>query len=106
MELDQLTLESAKALEGKHFDIMLPDGGQTRLVVDAVLPFERRQRRPTRGERQPKREPFSIYFLGPPTELIEQGMYDFQNPDAKLGQVFIVPIGQDAEATEYEAVFT
>jgi len=106
MELDKLTIETAKALEGKQFDVMLPDGGRTLLTLDAVLPYERRQRRPVRGAQPERREPFSMYFIGPPTQVLAQGMYDFQHTDMSLGHVFIVPVGQDATATEYEAVFT
>ena len=106
MSLSDFTIEKAKALEGETFDVALPDGRVVQMSLDQALPYEQRQRRPARGASLPTRAPFSLYFLGPPDEVIAQGMYEFRHPQTPLGSVFIVPTGQDAAAVEYEAVFT
>ena len=102
MDLAQLTFEAAKALEGTAFQVELPDGSRVSLRLDEVLLYETRQRR---RRTAPKREPFSMYFLGPVKPLLPQAMYTFRSDTVTLQQLFIVPIGQNTEATEYEAVF-
>lgn len=106
MDLAELTIETAKPLAGTVFEVSLPDGGTTKMTLDDALTLDVRQRRRGRGAPVPKREPFSLYFLGDPSFVLPQGMYDFRSENVTLEHLFIVPIGQDAQATEYEAVFT
>lgn len=102
MDLAQLTYDAAKSLEGTTFDVDLPDGSSIRMRLDEVLRYELRQGRRARA---PKREPFSLYFLGPLEPLLPQAMYTLRSDTVTFKQVFIVPIARNAEATEYEAVF-
>jgi hypothetical protein len=104
MDLAELTFEKAKAMEGTVFRVELPDGATVDLKFDEALPYESRQSR--RRGAAPKRQPFSLYFLGPLTPVLPQSTYTFRSDALTLDQLFIVPIGQDATATEYEAVFT
>jgi len=106
MDLGELTLEKALPLVGTNFDVTLPDGGTTSVKLDEALTLDVRQRRRPRGEPKMKREPFSLYFLGDPKILLPQGTYDFNSEAVQFEGLFIVPIGHDEEATEYEAVFT
>jgi hypothetical protein len=108
MELNELTLETAKSLQGTRFDLTTEDGRTVPMTLDSALPYVLQERRRTRGTAAPtpKREPFALYFLGSPAEILPQGMYVMQSPTLTFDGIFIVPIGQDAEATEYEAVFT
>jgi len=106
MDLGELTLEKALALVGTNFEVTLPDGATTNMKLDEALTLDVRQRRRTRGAPVPKREPFSLYFLGDPKVLLPQGTYDFRSEAVQFENLFIVPIGQDEEGTEYEAVFT
>ena len=105
MDLAELTFGKAKTLEGTIFRVELPDGESLSLKLDEVLPYESRQRRRTRGT-TPKRDPFSLYFLGPVQPILPQAIYTFRSEATTFDQLFIVPIGQDEESTEYEAVFT
>lgn len=105
MDLAVLTYETAKALEGNVFQVELPTGTAVRMKLDEVLPYETRQGRRPRG-RTPRREPFSLYFLGPVSPILPQAMYTFRGETETIEKLFIVPIGQDGDATEYEAVFT
>jgi hypothetical protein len=103
MDLADLTIDAIKPHVGTIFEVPLPDGSMTNLTLDAALPYEVRQRRPNR---QPKREPFSLYLLGDPTLILPQGMYDLRSESLTFENLFIVPIGRDEKSTEYEAVFT
>jgi hypothetical protein len=106
MHLRDLTIETAKPLEGTTFQVTFPDGRTTRMTLNEVLPFERPGRRHPRARAgAPLRAPFSLYFLGDPSIVLPQGMYTLASDAETLENVFIVPIGQDSEATEYEAVF-
>ena len=105
MDLAALTYETAKALEGTEFQVELPDGTAVPMKLEEVLPYETRQRRRARGK-TPRRDPFSVYFLGPVSPILPQAMYTFRGETETIERLFIVPIGQDGDATEYEAVFT
>ena len=106
MEPGDLTLELVKPLVGTKFEVALPDGGTTTLTLDDALPYEIPQRRRSRGVTEPKRQPFSVYFLGPPSPILPQSMYTFRSENVTLETVFIVPVGADEQAAEYEAIFT
>jgi hypothetical protein len=103
MELGDLTLDNIKPHVGTTFDVPLGDGRTTTLKLDEAVPFEMRQRR---QRVQPKRQPFSLFLLGDPSMVLPQGMYDLKSEALTLEGIFIVPVGQDEQATEYEAVFT
>jgi hypothetical protein len=105
MDLSALTYETAKPLEGTTFDLELPDGTSVAMKLEEVLLYETRQRRPSRGH-APRRVPFSMFFAGPVSPILPQAIYTFRAPGLTFEKLFIVPIGQDGEATEYEAVFT
>jgi len=38
--------------------------------------------------------------------VLPQGSYDLRSDAASFEDMFLVPVGQDNEGTEYEAVFT
>jgi hypothetical protein len=50
-------------------------------------------------------ETFSLFFHGPPDRFLPQGIYRLRQ--AKLGEleIFLVPIAQDKDGFQYEAVF-
>jgi hypothetical protein len=50
-------------------------------------------------------EPFSLVLAGPPAPLLPQATYALRHPALGAIEVFLVPIGQDAESTRYEATF-
>jgi hypothetical protein len=103
MHLGDLTIDNAQPLVGTTFTIPLPDGATTTVKLDDVVKFEIRQRR---RRTPPRREAFSLFFLGDPALVLAQGMYDLHSETETLKRVFLVPVGRDEAATEYEAVFT
>ena len=49
--------------------------------------------------------PFALSLSGPRSPLLPQANYSTQHP--RLGRIdlFLVPVGQDAQSTEYEATY-
>jgi hypothetical protein len=52
------------------------------------------------------RPPFSLEFLGPTDPAYAQATVPLSHPVLGRHDIFIVPIGQDAQGTRYQAVFT
>jgi hypothetical protein len=57
------------------------------------------------GHPGPGREPFALYFLGQLEPVLPQSTYHFEHEALGALDIFIVPVGRDAEAVRYEAVF-
>lgn len=51
------------------------------------------------------REPFSLLFLGPGQPVFRQQVYRLEHARAGVLELFLVPVGKDAEGVQYEAVF-
>lgn len=49
--------------------------------------------------------PFSLVLRGPRSPMLRQATYALRHPRLGPIEVFLVPVGQDAEATRYEATF-
>jgi hypothetical protein len=102
--LETLTLESFEPLIGQQFKLTMPDNQQLefKLVDVEELPTGRRRR----NAPEPRRKPFSIFFIGQP--LLPQAIYPMQHdafgPEPLT--IFIVPLGEAEGGYEYEAVFT
>jgi hypothetical protein len=62
---------------------------------------------PVRGGPRPEgsREPFSLLFRGPREPWLRQGQYPIQHPSLGTPEMFLVPVGPDAEGMRYEAIF-
>jgi len=58
------------------------------------------------GARPGGRTPFSLIFRGPNFPVLPQAIYRFAHPHFEALEVFIVPIGPDGDAMQYEAIFT
>jgi hypothetical protein len=49
--------------------------------------------------------PFSLVLRGPRAPLLAQATYALAHPRLGPIELFLVPIGQDAQSTRYEATF-
>lgn len=49
--------------------------------------------------------PFSLVLAGPRAPVLPQGTYALHHPRLGTIEIFLVPVGQDAQATRYEATF-
>ncbi len=106
MDLASLTFEAARALVGTPFRVELANGTAVSLRLDDVLAYESRQRPRSQAGKTPRREPFALYFLGPRSPILPQAIYTLRGDAVTFDQLFIVPVGQKGEGTEYEAIFT
>ena len=52
------------------------------------------------------REPFTLAFRGPVSELLPQAIYRLESDVIEPLEIFLVPIGRDSEGITYEAIFT
>jgi hypothetical protein len=52
------------------------------------------------------RPPFSLEFLGPADPAYQQATVALTHPALGRHDIFIVPIGRDAQGTRYQAIFT
>ena len=96
MQLKDLTVATLAPLEGSTF-LMTPVG---------ETPFEVTLRAVTTGPSGPARDPFSLLFVGGPTPPAPQGIFTLGHDALGALDIFIVPLGPDAEGQRYEAVFS
>jgi hypothetical protein len=98
--LDQLTVESFEPHVGTSFWVEFPSGGKVELrLVRAAKVMESEAA-------QLVRHPFSLFFIGPKSHMLQQSIYHLTHPAMDAMDIFVVPVGQAAEAYQYEAVFT
>jgi hypothetical protein len=96
MDLGKLTLETFEGCLGDTFTIPAEPASIELVLANAVA----------LSEWPGGRQPFDLTFRGPREPLLPQAIHRLEH--AALGplEIFIVPIGQDADSTLYEAVFT
>lgn len=98
--LERLTASDFVPLIGAEFRLSVPgeaDSQPIRLQSAAVL-----------GDaRQPgMREPFALHFLGAGTAALPQAIYRLESETLGPIEIFLVPIGRDANGVTYEAIFS
>ena len=97
--VEDFTCETFAPLVGETFRLLAGGPAPVDFVLTdaAELPM---------ATARPGRAPFSIVFLGPPGTVHPQRTYQLEHPRLGLFELFVVPIGADAEGVQYEAVFT
>lgn len=93
--LESFTLETFAPLVGSGFRLHAP-GGPIDLVLAEATGLPPRPR---------SRLPFALLFRQPAGVLVPQQAYPVDHPDLGAFELFIVPLGPDAEGMRYEAVF-
>ena len=96
--LDELTIETFEPLVGSSFWLYVQDHKVELRLTSAKKVMESEAARL-------KRNPFSLFFLAP--LLLPQHVYHVRHealPEPL--EIFLVPIGQQPEGYNYEAVFT
>jgi hypothetical protein len=76
-------------------------GDDFRLVVEPGTAFDVRLVEVSGGEAT-----FSLVFRGPMTPTVVQRIWPLEHPSLGTIEIFLVPIGPDAEGMLYEAVFS
>lgn len=90
-----LTYDAAKAVEGGSFTIQAGAGPALPLTLVEVVAG--RYRTPVPGSPQA----FSLFLKGTPGIICPQGTYVLENQILGRLEVFVVPIGDDAETGEF-----
>jgi hypothetical protein len=98
--LDRLVVAMFAEQVGETFRLHLAEG----TVLDLVL-VEARTLSTRPGNTGPRRDPFSLLFLGPKAPVLPQRIYPLENEAFGRLEIFLVPIGADAGGVKYEAIF-
>ena len=97
-----LTFDLFEDRVGEIFEVTLPGPTPVALrLVDATESSEPGGRGP---QGQPRLQ-FSLLLRGPQEPLLPQALYPLHHPDLGDLDLFLVPVGRDADGTTYEAVF-
>jgi hypothetical protein len=95
MDLGELSLATFEPHVGDRFTI----GGFG--AIELVLAAAQRV-----GKWPGGRDPFRLSLRGPAEPVLPQAIYRLEHADLGALDIFIVPIGHDADGTTYEAIFT
>jgi hypothetical protein len=100
--LDWLTYDHFARRAGERFDVAVTDGPALAMVLaEATESTEAGGRGPDGQERRQ----FSLVFRGPAEPVLRQGSYGLSHQELGELELFLVPIGPDAEGMRYEAAF-
>jgi hypothetical protein len=96
-DLATVTADDFDALEDRPFARVVAAGEPALAITLAEI----RRLRPRPGERPP----FALVFVGPANPTLEPGVHPLRH--AVLGdlELFLTPVGGDADTRSYEAVF-
>jgi hypothetical protein len=96
--LDNVTVDDFAPLVGQHFAVSATQGGAV------VAHFSLKEARPGRAPGS-NRAPFSLLFQGPAQPPYEQQVFWLHNEELGWADIFLVPVGANAEKRTYQAVF-
>jgi hypothetical protein len=98
--LDKLTVAEFAGQVGRAFRLSAPDAPALDLVLVEARDLSLRSKAPGKG-----RAPFSLIFRGPKGPVLAQRIYPLENETLGRLEIFLVPIGSDADGVQYEAIF-
>lgn len=96
--MSTLSLDDFSALRGEVFETAAGDG--------SLLPLRLVTAEPLAMPAAHGRQPFSLMFEGPPQPLLPQRIVRLDRAAADALDIFLVPVGCDARAARYQAIFT
>jgi hypothetical protein len=97
--LDKLTRDDFAGAVGAAFKIQdRPEG-----AIDLALVEARNLSVATTAPG--RRPPFSLLFRGPRSPVLPQSIYPLVHPSFGRLEIFLVPVGEDADGVTYEAIF-
>ncbi len=103
MELSDLSLDHFEGRIGEQFTIQPGGDGESQALTAELVEAE------TAGSGTPHEEgaraPFSLVFRAPSEPVLEQGTYEVGHGEMGSAPIFLVPVGQDDDGIEYQAVF-
>lgn len=95
--LERLTLSDFSAHLGEPFRLQLDSRPGLELVLAEATPL---------GTSLVTRQAFSLVFRGSRELYLPQQIYGLEHPVLGGLEIFLVPLGPDAEGSRFEAVFT
>lgn len=95
--LKDLTPTSFEELLGTPFHVHFGGESPLELVLYEVGRLEEHD--------GPRQQPFSALFRGPRNGVLPQRIYQVEHDRLGTLEIFLVPIGPDAQGMRYEAVF-
>ena len=101
--LDKLTVDDFKSRIGETFRATPQEGEPLELQLSRADPspyVEEEQ-----AERPAERAPFSLEFHSPLPQHVPQQIFAIEHDEMGKFDLFLVPLGPDAEGHRYEAVF-
>lgn len=98
--LEQLTIDSFEPLVGSSFWAEFPNDARVELRLERVGKVMESE------AARLNRQPFSLFFAGPRSYMLKQGVYRIAHESMEAMEIFLVPVGERPDAYEYEAVFT
>jgi Domain of unknown function (DUF6916) len=101
--LETFTLATFQPLVGERFEIDADHAAIEAVLAEASAPAASGAPDATHGG---ARSPFSIVFHGPLEPILPQRIYPLRHHTLGSFELFIVPIGPDGDAMQYQAVFT
>ena len=99
MDIADVTVETFAGREGESFSIQFADATLD-LTLAAVEPA------PGEWGAGQGRTAFSVAFDGPTEHVLPQGIWPLDHEELGRIELFLVPLGPEGEAMQYEAVFT
>jgi hypothetical protein len=100
--LEHFTLKTFSPHVGETFHLYLDTNHVIEVQLADVTDLAQRYGTAPQGHRTP----FSIVFHGPRELVLPQRIYRLQHDKIGTFEVFLVPIGPDADRMQYEAIFT
>ncbi|HET6230565.1 MAG TPA: hypothetical protein VFE05_10895 [Longimicrobiaceae bacterium] len=98
--LETLTLDAFRPHVGQPFAILVGEDRFMPAHLVAVQPLS------NDGDTRRQRTPFSVLFRGPAGGHLPQDLYRVQSEAMETMELFLVPLGPDADGMLYEAIFT
>lgn len=102
LELESLTRDLFADKVGQSFDLLINDGSRHPLELAEVRDVF------AGGQREGKRQPFALAFLGSSTAYVNQAIHILEHPTLGRLSIFLVPLGPAPQSRrmQYEAIFT
>ncbi|HEY3897325.1 MAG TPA: hypothetical protein VGM54_01860 [Chthoniobacter sp.] len=92
-----LSLETFSPVVGQIFEVVFTDGRLPLTLADV--------RSMGAPSREGGRSPFALTFHGKPGLRLPQQIYRLENATLGAKEIFIVQVGDDAQASKFEAIF-
>ena len=89
---------------GEIFRVLLESGERLELELVEIAPLAS-VAPGDRARPSARPDPFSIEFKGPRDKALAQGTVQVEHDEMGTFDLFLVPVGEDQEGRQYEAVF-